>query len=75
MEQIIILKDSNTDEVDYILKADDRVIEKAIEYKNDIRENGEADNESDIELIEQYLDIVGANYEISKFQDYKIMYY
>lgn len=75
MEQVIVLKDSNTNEVDYILKADELELKKAIEYKNEVRENGEADLESDIELIEQYLDVIGAHYEISKFKDFKVMYY
>jgi hypothetical protein len=74
-KQNVILIDSSSNELDYIYNVDPEELQKAINYCNDVRNNEEDGGESDIEIIDRYLDEHNVDYECKYINDYKHMYY
>lgn len=74
-KQMILLKNSNNDEVDYVFNIAPGDLDKALEYRDLKRAKGECDSLSDFELIIDYLKDNDIDFDVNDFQDYEVKYY
>ena len=65
-KELILLVDSNDNNVDYIFNIKKEDLEKAIEFRNKMRNNPEYNNYCDFDLIQNYLE--------RNFVDYDCVY-
>ena len=74
-KQMILLKDSNDNEVDYVFNIAPGDLDKALKYRDLKRDKGECDLLSDFEIIIDYLEDNDIDYNVSGFQDFEVKYY
>jgi len=55
-KELILLVDLNNNNVDYIFNIKKEDLEKAIEFRNKMRDNPEYNNYCDFDLIQNYLE-------------------
>ncbi len=62
-KELILLIDLDDNNVDYIFNIKKEDLEKAIDFRNEIRNNPEYDNYCDFDLIQNYLERNNINYD------------
>lgn len=74
-KQIILLKDTNDNQIDYVFNIAPGDLDKALKYRDLMRNEDKYDDYSDFEIIIDYLDKNDIEYTVSDFQGFEVKYY